>query len=635
MTTAADRRDSKRLNQAVWLVLRRYGRQITRRPWISVPALVLPGIGDVLVFYAPPLVVAQLLGTVARDDALTLGMFAPYVLTFTALWFAGEVVWRGAEALIARAEISGIQSLYVEAMDELLAKDLAFFHDNFAGSLTKRTLGYARRFEDVFDVLSFQVIAKILPLGFVTVVLWRYSPLLILVLLGMLSITVALVVPRIRRRRQLVDEREAASNVLAGHVADSIANAEAVRAFARERDEAAIHAANVQAFGKKTLRSWDYQNFRVNIITAPMYVLTNTLGLIVALHISLDTAASLETVFLTFTYFATATRVMWEFNRIYRNLEGALTDAAQFADLLLDPPSVQDVGSPVAFAPRDHSVEVRDISFRHSPAQPLLFDRFSLAVAAGTKLGLVGRSGGGKTTITRLLLRFKDVERGQILVGGQSIADVSQSSLREVIAYVPQDPAMFHRTIADNIRFARPEATDEEVRRAAALAHAAEFVESLPEGYDTLVGERGIKLSGGQRQRIAIARAILKDAPILILDEATSSLDSESEALIQDALWTLMAGRTAIVIAHRLSTVRRMDSLVVLDGGRIVEQGSHENLLALGGIYASLWSHQSGGFLPATDVETTGPADDQEQPIEESRVGRLTVRAPNPRKSRV
>jgi ATP-binding cassette, subfamily B, bacterial len=601
MTIAAERRDSRRLNQALWLVLRRYGRQIAQRPAISLAALVMPGLGDVLVFYAPPLVVARLLGTVARDDAVTIGMLTPYVLMFTALWFAGEVVWRGAEALIARAEIGGIQSLYVEAMDELLAKDLTFFHDNFAGSLTKRTLGYARRFEDVFDVLAFQVIAKILPLAFVTVVLWRYSPLLILVLFGMLSLTVALVVPRIRRRRQLVDEREVASNVLAGHVADSIANAEAVRAFARERDEAAIHAANVGEFGRKTLRTWDYQNFRVNIITAPMYVLTNTLGLIVALHVSLGTAASLETVFLTFSYFATATRVMWEFNRIYRNLEGALTDAAQFADLLLDPPSVQDAGSPVPFAPRDHSVEVRDISFRHSPAQPLLFDRFSLAVPAGAKLGLVGRSGGGKTTITRLLLRFKDVERGEILIGGQSIARISQSSLREVIAYVPQDPAMFHRTIADNIRFARPEATDQEVRRAAALAHAAEFVESLPDGYDTLVGERGIKLSGGQRQRIAIARAILKNAPILILDEATSSLDSESEALIQDALWTLMAGRTTIVIAHRLSTVRWMDSLVVLDHGRIVEQGSHEHLLALDGIYASLWCHQSGGFLPATD----------------------------------
>jgi ATP-binding cassette subfamily B protein len=596
--------DSTRLNAALTLVLRRYGRQITAHPWIALPALVLPGIGDVFVFYAPPLVVARLLGAVARDQSLTIATLAPYVLTFTALWLAGEVVWRAAEALIARAEIRGIEALYIEAMDELLAKDIVFFHDNFAGSLTKRTLGYARRFEDVFDVLAFQVVAKIVPLAFVGVVLWRYSPLLIAVLLGMLSITMTLVVPRIRQRRQLVDEREAASNVLAGHVADSITNAEPVRAFARERDEAAIHAANVRHFGRKTLRSWDFQNFRVNMITAPMYVLTNTLGLIVALYISVGTASGLETVFLTFSYFATATRVMWEFNRVYRNLEGALTDAAQFADLLLDPPSVRDVESPITFTPRDHGVELNEISFRHAAGQSLLFDRFSLRVTAGTKIGLVGRSGGGKTTLTRLLLRFKDVERGQILVGGQPIADVPQSSLRELIAYVPQDPAMFHRTIGDNIRFGRPSASDEDVGRAATLAHAAEFIESLPQGYDTLVGERGIKLSGGQRQRIAIARAILKDAPILILDEATSSLDSESEALIQDALWTLMAGRTAIVIAHRLSTVRRMDSLVVLDRGRVVEQGTHEALLALGGIYASLWSHQSGGFLPATDIES-------------------------------
>lgn len=604
VTTAAAGRDSKRLNEALRLVLRRYGRQVTRRPWIAVPALLLPGLGDVLIFYAPPLVIAQLLGAVARDGAPTLGMFMPYVLTFTALWIAGELVWRAAEAMIARAEVRGIESLYIEAMDELLAKDIAFFHDNFAGSLTKRALGFARRFEDVFDTFAFQVIAKIVPLVFVTVVLWRYSPLLILVLLGMLSLTVTLVVPRIRRRRKLVDEREAASNTLAGHLADSIANAEPVRAFARERDEAVIHGDNVREFGRRTLRSWDYQNFYVNTITAPMYVLTNALGLIVALHVSIGRANSLETVFLTFSYFATATRVMWEFNRVYRNLEGALTDAAQFTDLLLDPPSVLDVASPAPFAPRDYGVDVRDISFRHSPEQPLLFDRFSLNVPAGTKLGLVGRSGGGKTTITRLLLRFKDIERGEILIGGQSIVEVSQASLRDAIAYVPQDPAMFHRTIADNIRFGRPQATDEEVRRAAALAHAAEFIQSLPEGYETLVGERGVKLSGGQRQRIAIARAILKDAPILILDEATSSLDSESEALIQDALWTLMTGRTAVVIAHRLSTVRRMDSLVVLDHGRIIEQGTHEHLLEHGGIYASLWAHQSGGFLPATDVES-------------------------------
>jgi len=178
---------------------------------------------------------------------------------------------------------------------------------------------------------------------------------------------------------------------------------------------------------------------------------------------------------------------------------------------------------------------------------------------------------------------------------------VPQAALRQAIAYVPQDPAMFHRSIAENIRVGRPDATDAAVREAARMASAAEFIDALPNGYATLVGERGVKLSGGQRQRIAIARAILKDAPILVLDEATSSLDSESELLIQEALWTLMANRTAIVIAHRLSTVRRMDTLVILERGRIAEQGSHDQLLAMGRIYSALWTHQSGGFLPSSD----------------------------------
>jgi ATP-binding cassette subfamily B protein len=407
----------------------------------------------------------------------------------------------------------------------------------------------------------------------------------------------------IRRRRQLVDVREAASNVLAGHVADSIANAETVRAFAREPDEARIHADNVGDFGRKTQRSWDYQNLRVDMITAPMFVATNTLGLIVALATSSRTGASLEAVFITFSYYATATRVMWEFNRIYRHLESALTDAAQFAELLLDPPAVADCDPAAGFAPADFGVDIQNVSFRHAPGQPLLFDRFSLSIGAGCRLGLVGRSGGGKTSLTRLLLRFSDVEGGEIRIGGQAIDRIAQNALRNVIAYVPQDPSMFHRSIADNIRVGRPDASDAHVRKAARLAHAAEFIEALPNGYDTLVGERGVKLSGGQRQRVAIARAILKDAPILILDEATSSLDSESEALIQDALWTLLSGRTAIVIAHRLSTVSRMDRLVVLEQGRIVEHGTHDALVAAGGVYAALWLRQSGGFLGLADDE--------------------------------
>jgi ATP-binding cassette subfamily B protein len=288
---------------------------------------------------------------------------------------------------------------------------------------------------------------------------------------------------------------------------------------------------------------------------------------------------------------------MWEFNRIYRNLEGALTDAAQFTELLLDPPCVVDVEAPEAFRPAHYGVSFRDVSFRYSASQPWLFERFNLTIAPGAKVGLVGRSGGGKTSLTRLMLRFSDLDSGEIVIGGQSIDRVPQAALRAVIGYVPQDPSMFHRTIADNIRVGRPGASDAEVHRAAELAHAAEFIQALPHGFRTLVGERGVKLSGGQRQRVAIARAILKDSPILLLDEATSALDSESEALIQDALLTLLAGRTAIVIAHRLSTVKRMDELIIMERGRVAERGPHEALLARNGIYAALWGHQSGGFL--------------------------------------
>ena len=391
MTSTLDpARDPRRLSQALRLVLRRYAAQIWRPPWIAIPALLLPALGDMLTVYAPPLVVAKLLGAFAREQRLSLSELAPYVLTFAGLWLAGQVTWRIAIALMIRAEIRGMEALYVEAMDELLAKDLSFFHHNFAGSLTKRALGYARRFEDVFDVLAFQVAGSILPLGFVAVVLWTYSPWLGVVLVSMLSATLGMVIPLVRRRRRLVDVREAASNTLAGHLADSIANAEAVRAFAREPDEARIHAGNVRDYGTKAQRSWDYQNLRVDMVTAPMFVLTNTLGLIVALAAGGSTGASLEAVFITFSYYATATRVVWEFNRIYRNLEGALTDAAQFAELLLDPPAVVDSAAAEPFAPGDFSVEMRNVSFRYGADQPLLFDRFSLRIEAGTRVGLVG-----------------------------------------------------------------------------------------------------------------------------------------------------------------------------------------------------------------------------------------------------
>jgi len=287
---------------------------------------------------------------------------------------------------------------------------------------------------------------------------------------------------------------------------------------------------------------------------------------------------------------------MFEFNQTYRRLESSLTEAAQFAELLLDSPTVVDPEEPHELAPADACVHFEAISFGYPETRPL-FAGLDLRIESGERVGLVGRSGGGKTTLTRLLLRQMDLQGGRITVGGQDIRDLRQADLRSLIAYVPQDPAMFHRTLRDNIAFSRPQASEAEIREAAAAAHVLDFIETLPAGFETLVGERGVKLSGGQRQRIAIARAILRDAPILLLDEATSALDSESEALIQDALWRLMAGRTALVVAHRLSTVAGMDRLVVIDEGRVVEAGTHAELLDLDGVYAELWGRQSGGFL--------------------------------------
>jgi ATP-binding cassette subfamily B protein len=585
-----------RLRTAIRLVIRRYARQVRVRPWLAAVSLVLPGIGNIFVHYVPPIAIAHLLAMLARGSQASVAEFAAPVVLLAVAWLGGEALWRLAGTLLSRLEYHAIGALYIEAMDELFAKDAAFFHDNFAGSLTKRVLGYARRFEDVFDVFAFSICGNLFPLVFALVVLAQFSGWLIAVLVSMLVIAFLCLRPLIRRRHRLVQIREEASNALAGHVADSITNAETVRAFAREREEAAIHARNVGDFMAKMLRSWDYQNTRVDVATSPLYVLTNTLGLIVALAVGRGSGFAIEAVFLTFSYFAQTTRVMWEFNRIYRNLESSLTDAAQFTELLLDPPAIVDPDPARPFQPRDSSVRFRSVRFAY-PSRSPLFDGFDLTIAPGEKVGLVGRSGGGKTTLTRLLLRFAELDAGAIEIGGNDIATIAQSALRSSIATVPQEPAMFHRTIAENIRIGRPRASDAEVRRVAELAHAAEFIAALPAGYDTLVGERGIKLSGGQRQRIAIARALLKDAPILVLDEATSALDSESEHHIQQALWTLMRDRTAIVIAHRLSTVRRMDRLVVLEAGAIVEQGRHDQLLAQRGYYAALWNHQSGGFL--------------------------------------
>ncbi|TAH32221.1 ABC transporter ATP-binding protein [Candidatus Saccharibacteria bacterium] len=568
-----------------------------QRKW-SIAALLLPGLASIFTRYIPPLIIAAMIKNFDGRIPSDWYAIAPYLGLIVGSWLIGEAVWRIAFLFLNRTGADGMRSLYATALQELLKKDAAFFNDNFAGSLTKKVIGYGKNFESFIDTLSFNVFGSIVPLGFALVVLWTISPLLVGVMLALIVVTAIIVLPFIRKRQRMVLDREAASNQMAGHVADVIGNISAVQAFAREDSEQKRHQLFVDHYMKTARRTWDYHVLHIDMIVAPSWIITNAVGLIVAIMFT-DNAASFAAVFLTFSYFMTATEILFEFNRIYRNLETALSEAAQYTALLEESPRIQEHADAKLLKAIRGDIVFKNVDFAYDEqTDGLLFDKLNLHIKPGEKIALVGHSGGGKTTVTKLLLRFVDISGGELLIDGQNIADVTFSSLRNAITSVPQDPAMFHRSLKDNIRYGNPTASDEAVREAARQANALEFIEQLPEGFETLVGERGVKLSGGQRQRIAIARAMLKNAPILVLDEATSALDSESEVLIQQALWKLMEGHTAIVIAHRLSTIQKMDRIIVLDNGRIVEQGSHKELVGKpGGTYAKLWAHQSGGFI--------------------------------------
>lgn len=582
---------------ATKLAVRHYMAEVWRQRKYSIPAMLFVSCGAVFSGYVPPLVVAVMIRHFGTQSP-QLNDLLPYLGLFAGAWLVGEALWRLSFAFTNRTDSRGMGHLYVRALDELRHKDLGFFHNNFAGSLTKKVIGYGKSFESFFDTVNFQIAQKVLPLIFVSIVLWRFSPWIVLALLAMIAGVFLLIVPLTLRRKKLVDVREEASNHMAGHVADVISNMDAVQAFAHEEEEQDRHARNVQDYMNKALRSWDYHTLKIDTTISPLYVLINVTGLALAILLG-NSATTMSAIFITFTYFGGITEILWQFNQTYRNLENALADAAQYTQLLLEPPAIRESQNPERFQVTRGQVVFDGVHFSYGLRTPKLFANLNLAIEPGEKVALVGRSGGGKTTITKLLLRFVDVDSGELLIDGQNIAHARLRDVRGSIAYVPQEPTMFHRSIRENIRYGKLDATDREVVEAAKKAHAHEFISRLPEGYDTLVGERGVKLSGGQRQRVAIARAIIKNAPILVLDEATSALDSESEKLIQAALWELMRDSTAIVIAHRLSTIQRMDRIIVLEDGKITEQGTHQQLLKKGGTYAKLWAHQSGGFIEA------------------------------------
>jgi ATP-binding cassette, subfamily B, multidrug efflux pump len=475
----------------------------------------------------------------------------------------------------------------------------SFFQNDYAGRIAQRVMqtGPSLR-ESVVSATTAVWYILVYGGGAIILLASNDSRLSIPVLLwfGGYAVLLRYFVPRLRTRsRRMSDTRSA----LTGRVVDSYTNIATVKLFARPRDEDEFVRAAVDDLTdahRGQVRLTTLLNLCLAVLNASMVVGTAALTIWLWNDGRLAVGTVAMALPLTWHIAAIAGWVAQNITTIFENIgvvqEGMRTIAV--------PRQMPDRPDAVALQITRGAVRFEGVRFGYGTAKGVLHG-IDLSVAPGERVGLVGRSGAGKSTLVNLLLRFYEIEAGRILIDGQDIAQVTQESLRAHIAMITQDTSLLHRSIRDNIRYGRLQASEWEVRRAAAQAHALEFIEGLEDwygrrGFDAHVGERGVKLSGGQRQRIALARVILKDAPILVLDEATSSLDSEVEAAIQEQLDSLMRGRTVIAIAHRLSTIARMDRLVVLDQGRIAEEGTHAQLLARGGTYARLWQRQSGGF---------------------------------------
>lgn len=327
-----------------------------------------------------------------------------------------------------------------------------------------------------------------------------------------------------------------------------------------------------------------------------MLILLEVVGIYVVLSLWVKGLVDVGFVVLVQVYIAQLDMVIWSLGNSIISMQSSISDTKEMVEIFETPIDIKDPEKPEKCKIKDGNILFDNVSFEYKDGKDV-FKKFKLEIPAGQKVGFVGHSGSGKTTITNLLLRFEDVQSGAIKIDGQDIRNITQDDLRRNISYVPQEPALFHRTLEENIMYGDPKASKLAMLEASKKAHADEFIQEFKDGYETLVGERGVKLSGGQRQRVAIARVMLKDAPILILDEATSSLDSISENLIQKAFDEVMKGRTTLVIAHRLSTVQKMDRIVVLDKGKIVEDGTHTELLAKEGYYFKLWQAQKDGVI--------------------------------------
>ncbi len=544
-----------------------------------------------------PLLYKKIIDTVVSSpDPSTAGaVLVPTLFLLGVMIFLYNAFFRSGDYSIVYAQSHILKDVADDAFRRLQHHSYDFFTGTFIGALVARTKRYVHAFETISDYIIFNIWWAGLRLIFIFTVLIWIAPILAGVFFTWLTLYVGLTTLFVKKKMAKDLLTTEANSRVTATLADTLTNALNVKIFASQKKEEEFFN---DATREEEVRRRDAWYFQSHQFTFQGYFigLFEFIGMYSAIMLWMGGYISAGTIVLMQMYILSSFDTVWNISRNFTKAMYAFAEAKEMADIFEQPPSVVDPKHPeLCVIDRGH-IKMSHISFTYGGGNPV-FNDFSLEIMPGEKVGIVGRSGAGKSTITKILLRFVDVGSGTITIDGQDITRITQNNLRSRISYVPQDAILFHRSLKENIAYARPEATDIEIARAAKRAHADDFIQKFPKGYDTLVGERGVKLSGGERQRVAIARVMLKDAPILVLDEATSSLDSESEKYIQDSLHELMKGRTTLVIAHRLSTLKKMDRIVVLDNGVIAEKGTHKELLDKEGLYHDLWKHQSHGFV--------------------------------------
>jgi ATP-binding cassette subfamily B protein len=568
-----------------------------RYPWLLTLAIA-GTIGLQATALIGPLYLRTFINTLANSTPETI-LLTPIltILGVYTLIAIGNLLTRRSQMLaVMLIEARVMADLSDSAFSYLIRHGHDFFISNFAGTLTRRVTRYARSYEQVLDSAILNFLPTLLFAAGSITILYLRNMWLGLMLLAWVLLFITIQVTLTRWRHPLRVARAAEDSRMTGALSDAIGNHSAVSVFATEAYEDSYIASIVKVWRAITMRSWFAEVWIQAIQHALAIVVEIGLlyGAVVLWHRG---ELTLGDFVLIQVYVLGLVDQVWNIGNVLRRLYDSFADASEMVDILETPHAIQDAPNAPGLVLTRGEIELKDVLFYFTKDRPVL-DHFSLLIAGGEKVALVGPSGAGKSTITKLLLRLYDVQGGVVQIDGQDVREVTQQSLRSLISFVPQEPALFHRTLRENIAYGKQDASLDEVIEAAKKAHCHEFISRLPEGYQTYVGERGVKLSGGERQRVAIARAILKNAPILILDEATSSLDSESEALIQDALAKLMEGKTVIAIAHRLSTIMKMDRIVVMENGKVLLTGTHDELIAEeSNLYKKLWDIQAGGFI--------------------------------------